>query len=178
VFGSVFRVDRAHSNDTLHKRSNNNMFKSIWNIASAAFLLYGSTTVVHAYSSGAGQCIGGTAAVGEPHMASTAVTGSLQDGALTVTVLRDQTDAPSEEITTNTDTTITIGFSSSDSTGFRGALIRASSTDGAEFTLEPGINGANARWRAPKTVYLVSHTSPMISRWNWVPYSMSPPLAQ
>jgi hypothetical protein len=135
------------------------MFKSIWNIASAAFLLCGSTAVVHAYSSGAGQCIGGMAAVGEAHRTSTAVTGSLQDGALTVTVLRDQTDAPSEEITTDTNTTITIGFSSSDSTGFRGALIRASSTDGAEFTLEPGVNGANAMACTEDGVFGVTHSS-------------------
>jgi hypothetical protein len=136
------------------------MFKKVWNVVTVVSLLFSfSSWTTEAYSSGAGQCIGGTAAVGEPHRTSTAVTGSLQDGALTVTVLRDQTDAPSEEITTNTNTTITIGFSSSDSTGFRGALIRASSADGAEFTLDPGINGANAMACTEDGVFGVTHSS-------------------
>jgi hypothetical protein len=132
----------------------------ILNVVKIMSLLVTFSSRTEAYSSGAGQCIGGTAAVGAPHMTSSAVTGSLQDGALTLTVVRDQTNgAPSEEITTNTDTTVTIGFSSTGSTGFRGALIRASSTDGAEFTLEPGVNGANAMACTEDGVLGVTHTS-------------------
>jgi hypothetical protein len=64
----------------------------------------------------------------------------------------DQTDSPSPEITTNRDTTLAIGMSKSSKgdndlrspmEGFRGALIRALSLDGALFTLEPGVNAAN-----------------------------------
>jgi Reeler domain len=140
------------------------MMKSIWNIvttAAAASLLFGTACIVvvtDAYSTGAGQCIGGTAAVGAPHMTSTAVSGTLQDGAFSITI-GDQTSSPAPQVTTNTDTIITISISSS-SPQFRGALIRASSPDGVEFTLEPvGDTAQAAPVCTDPGVLGVTHTS-------------------
>jgi Reeler domain len=134
------------------------MFQRVWNVVTVVTLLFTfSSWTTEAYSSGAGQCIGGTAAVGAAHMTSTAVTGSLQDGAYSVTI-GDQTSSPAPEITVNTDTSITIGISSS-APQFRGALIRASSSDGVTFTLEPGVNGANAMACPEDGVLGVTHSS-------------------
>jgi hypothetical protein len=150
---------RCHDGCPQHILENtrgNNMFKSIWNIATATILLCGGTAVVHAYSSGAGQCIGGMAAVGAPHMTSTAVSGSLQDGDLRVTI-RDQLTFSQRDVYLNTDMTIGI-FASSP--GFRGALIRASSADGVEFTFEPvGDNSQMASVCTDSGVLGVTHTS-------------------
>jgi hypothetical protein len=132
------------------------MMKSIWNIVTTASLL--CIVVTDAYSTGAGQCIGGTAAVGAPHMTSTAVSGTLQDGAFSITI-GDQTSSPAPQVTTNTDTIITISISSS-SPQFRGALIRASSPDGVEFTLEPvGDTAQAAPVCTDPGVLGVTHTS-------------------
>jgi hypothetical protein len=93
-----------------------------------------------AYSTGAGQCIGGQAAVGGAHLSSAAETGSLQDGAVSAMVqlgtgLTDLFELV--EIVTANDYAIYLQPSEF---GFRGALIRVSSPDGAEFTLDPDAN--------------------------------------
>jgi hypothetical protein len=133
----------------------NSMLKSIWNIATAASLLCGGTAVVHAYSSGAGQCIGGMAAVGAPHMTSTAVTGELWASEVTVDI-GDQSNVPAPKILLNTDTTITLRTVGV----FRGVLIRASSPDGVEFTFEPvGDTAQVAAVCTDPGVLGITHTS-------------------
>jgi hypothetical protein len=109
-----------------------------------------------AYSSGAGQCIGGMAAVGAPHMTSTAVTGSLSDGRLVVAFNSRMFNGLDFCVETGADYTLLIQAPDG---SFRGALIRASSADGAEFTLEPRVNGQVAMACNDDGVLGVTHTS-------------------
>jgi hypothetical protein len=127
--------------------------------AVTALLFVLSSFTADAYSTGAGQCIGGMAAVGAPHMTGTAVTGPLSDGSLVVAVnnrVYDVSEINNFYVETGTDYTILIQAQDG---SFRGALIRASSPDGAEFTLEPGVNGANAMACTEDGVLGVTHMS-------------------
>jgi hypothetical protein len=110
-----------------------------WLVLGAALVFQPQHHFTFAYPNGAGQCIGGRAAVGGEHLTlNPSETGSLVDGGLEVTVNGDTTlteNGGPYEIATNTDYTIAIGISSSG--GFRGALIRASSDNGeTDFTLQ------------------------------------------
>jgi hypothetical protein len=110
-----------------------------WWVLGAALVFPPQHHFTFAYPNGAGQCIGGRAAVGGEHLTlNPSETGSLVDGGLEVTVNDDTTlteNGGPYEIATNTDYTIAIGISSSG--GFRGALIRASSDNGeTDFTLQ------------------------------------------
>jgi hypothetical protein len=108
-------------------------------VAVGAVLVHQPWYTAHAFPNGAGQCIGGRAAVDGEHLTlNPVVTGSLVDGGLEVTINDGTTlteDGGPYEIATNTDYTIAIGISSSG--GFRGALIRAASSNGeSDFTLQ------------------------------------------
>jgi hypothetical protein len=128
-------------------------------VVGVVFVAFGPLSSAEAYSTGAGQCIGGMAAVGAPHMTATAVTGPLSDASLVVAVnnrVFNVSEIGNFYVETGTDYTILIQAQDG---SFRGALIRASSDDGAEFTLEPGVNGQVATACADPGVLGVTHTS-------------------
>jgi Reeler domain len=112
-----------------------------------------------AYPSGAGQCIGGMAAVGGTHLTATAVTGPLSIGSLVVSInnqVIDESEIANFNVEMGNDYTILIQAPDG---SFRGALIRASSPDGAEFTLDPGDNAADAAACTDDGVLGVTHTN-------------------
>jgi hypothetical protein len=128
-------------------------------VVGVVFVAFGPLSSAEAYSTGAGQCIGGMAAVGAPHMTATAVTGPLSDASLVVAVnnrVFNVSEIGNFYVETGTDYTILIQAQDG---SFRGALIRASSDDGAEFTLEPGVNGQVASVCTDPGVLGVTHTS-------------------